>query len=297
MPTRRRRRSRRPRPARWRGPAPPRRTSRGRSPSGPPQACVNAASLDGGKQVDQHPVQRGEHGRVAVVLRPDPGAEVVRRAAAAEGEPAVGGALAVDDQVPVVGEGLALAQPDPVPHVVGQRLGGDHQRVDRRDVAAQAGQPAVKPSVARTTTSARTRPCGVRHDAAARSRSPACRSWIVHAAPLDGAGQPADQPGRVDRRAVRGVRRRPARRLRAEPGRAPRRRRAARGRPRRSPTRGPRATSAAGALELDRRARQRRRCRPWRSGSRCPRSPRPGRPRRRSRAWRGAWRDARRPRP
>ena len=36
-------------------------------------------------------------------------------------------------------------EPDPVPDVVGQRLGGDHQRVDRRDGAPQAGQPRGEP--------------------------------------------------------------------------------------------------------------------------------------------------------
>ena len=64
------------------------------------------------EQVDQGLAQLGEDPVVAVVAGPDPRAEVVRRPAAAEHQPVVGGALAVDDQVPVVGERLASAQPD-----------------------------------------------------------------------------------------------------------------------------------------------------------------------------------------
>ena len=97
-------------------------------------------ALDGGQQVDQHPVQRGEDRRVAVLLGPDPRAEVVRRPAAAERQPVVAGPLAVDDEVPVVGEGLAGPQPDPVPDVRAERLGRHHQGVDRCEGPAQPGQ-------------------------------------------------------------------------------------------------------------------------------------------------------------
>ena len=72
-----------------------------------------------GNSSTQRRAQRGEDAVVAVERRPDPRAEVVRRAAAAEGEPVVGGALAVDDQVAVVGERLAPAQPDLVPDRLG----------------------------------------------------------------------------------------------------------------------------------------------------------------------------------
>ena len=67
------------------------------------------------EEVDQGGVEPGEDPLVAVVLRLDPRAEVVRRAAAAEDQPVVGGALAVDDQVAVVGERLAPGQADLVP--------------------------------------------------------------------------------------------------------------------------------------------------------------------------------------
>ena len=66
---------------------------------------------------------------------------MVGRAPPAEREPAVGGALAVHDDVPVVGERLPLRQPDPGPGLLGQRRGGHHQRVDRRHRTPLAGQP------------------------------------------------------------------------------------------------------------------------------------------------------------
>ena len=84
-------------------------------PSGPPQAWVNADAPHGREQVDEHLVQLGEDVGVAVVLGSDPRAEVVRRAAAAERQPAVRGALPVDDEVPVVAERLALAPVRPGP--------------------------------------------------------------------------------------------------------------------------------------------------------------------------------------
>ena len=84
-------------------------------PSGPPQAWVTVASLQDREQVDERGVERGEDALVAVERGPDPRPEVVRRAAAAEDEPVVGGALAVDDEVAVVAERLAPAQPDLAP--------------------------------------------------------------------------------------------------------------------------------------------------------------------------------------
>ena len=66
----------------------------------------------------------------------DGGPEVVRRPSAAEDEPAVRRALAVDDQVPVVGERRAPGQADLVPHAVRQRLGRHDQRVHGHHVAS-----------------------------------------------------------------------------------------------------------------------------------------------------------------
>ena len=208
--------------------------------------------------------------RHPVVGGADPRAEVVRRAAAAEDHPAVGRALAVDDQVPVVAERLALAQPDLVPHRVRQRLGGDDQRVDRGDRPAQPGQPR-RCSPRSRARRRRPGPCraSVRHRAAARCRGPASARRSRRRA-LDDVGQPADELGRLDRRAVRGERRAERRRWRPA-GRAPRRRRAGRGPAR---TRSLSATSARARVELRLRSGPARSCRRARCRRRCPR-PRP----------------------
>ena len=109
-------------------------------PSAPPQAWSIRAAADRREQVHQGLPELGEDPGVAVELGPDPRAEVVGRAPAAEDQAVVVGALAVDDQVPVVGEGLAAGQPDLVPGGPGERLGGQHERVDRHHRAALAGE-------------------------------------------------------------------------------------------------------------------------------------------------------------
>ena len=161
---------------------------------------------DRGEQVDQGPVQPPEDRVVAVERGPRPRRQEVRRAAAAEDQPVVGGALAVDDEVPVVAERLAAAQPDLVPHVGRQRLGGDDQRVHGRDRAALPGE--------RGGVALGGPDHDLRADGAVRGHRPARLDRgdggaLVdpYAAPLDGVGQAAHQPGGVDRRAVRGVRR------------------------------------------------------------------------------------------
>ena len=55
---------------------------------------------------------------------------MVGGSSAAEGDPIVKGALAVDDQVAHVGEGLPVAQPDLVENGRIQGLGRDHERVE-----------------------------------------------------------------------------------------------------------------------------------------------------------------------
>ena len=126
------------------------------------------------------------------------------RPAAAEGEPAVGGALAVDDQVPAVGEGLALTEPDLIPRLVGQRLGRQHQGVDGGEHAglALAGFACSPPWRARRT------PHGRRRGRCARSRLDGLDPGaLVQDGPRldDAAGQAAHEPCRVDCGAVRGV--------------------------------------------------------------------------------------------
>ena len=127
--------------------------------------------------------------------------EVVGRTATAEGEASVGGALAVDDQVPVVAEGLAVGQPDGIPHRPAQRLGRQHERVDRRELASQArqcrGEAFGRPDHDVGGDVAVGRPYDVRLDRARRGAL-----VDAHAVPLRGERQPAHQPSGVDGRAV-----------------------------------------------------------------------------------------------
>ena len=140
---RRRRRSRPPRRVRSRGRGRPRRTSRAGRRAGRPTVrdrrvarAPGTARAGVAPQRRVHPASRSNAGL-------DRRAEVVRRAAPAEREPAVGGALPVDDQVPVVGERLAARSPIWSQTSLGQRLGRHHQRVDRDD------RPAPRPGSVR----------------------------------------------------------------------------------------------------------------------------------------------------
>ena len=230
------------------------------------------------------------------------GVAVVRRAGSREpkwygaprppnDQPVVGGALAVDDQVPVVGERLAArASPICVPDRRGQRLGGDHQRVDRRD--ARAAGPRSAGGVALGGAHARPRRArrraSVLDPAGLDRRDRGCARRSCTPRRSTAAARPAHEPRRVDRGAVRGVRRRRGRPVAVEHRGAPRRRRAAVRRPRRGPRRGPSRPRRAPGASCGRRAGQRDRAALWRSGRRCPRRRRPGRPRRRCRASPGA---------
>ena len=79
-------------------------------------------------------------GVVALVLLADRRVQPVGRAAPADRDPAVGRALRVEEQVPEVGDQLARRPSRSGPHVVGQRLGRDHQRVERQEPPALARQ-------------------------------------------------------------------------------------------------------------------------------------------------------------
>ena len=111
--------------------------SRG-TPTAPPHRCVIAASPSAGNSDRSVACSDANTRGSRSNCGPHARAEVVRRAAAAEREPAVGRALAVDDHVAEVGERRARVEPRLGPERVGQRLGRDHQRVDRRDRAPQA---------------------------------------------------------------------------------------------------------------------------------------------------------------
>ncbi len=154
------------------------------------------------EQVDEHAVQLVEDGRLAVELRLDRRPEVVRRSAPAEGEPSVGRALPVDDEVPLVGERRARRHADLVPERLGQRLRGEHQRVDGDDVALEAGQLG---GVALGGADAERRPHRAvpRPDDAGLDRRDLGALVDRDPEPLDDLREATREPGRVDRRRVR----------------------------------------------------------------------------------------------
>ena len=172
------------------GPAESRCRGRGRrtayqsrgTPSGPPQVWVIASSAERGEQVVEHAPQLREDRGVAVVRRPrsrDPkwyGAPRPPNASRSSAR-----ALAVDDQVPVVGERLrARASPTWSQNCVGQRLGRDHQRVDGRDhVPAGAGQAGGVALGRAHHDAAPARPRARSAPAPAASEVARVPSWIV----------------------------------------------------------------------------------------------------------------------
>ena len=86
----------------------------------------------------------------------------------------------------------------------GQRLGADHQRVERdQRRGGGPGSCAVYASVASTTTSARTDAGRRRHPAPARRPRPTCRCAAARPALDGGAGEGVGEAQRVDRGAVR----------------------------------------------------------------------------------------------
>ena len=98
-----------------------------------------AVRNSGGLSLREEPAERDpqvfEDPLVAVVPRPDGTSPVVSSPATAEREPVVCSALAVDEQVPVVGERLAVFDADLGPGRLGKRLRCDHERVQRQHSA------------------------------------------------------------------------------------------------------------------------------------------------------------------
>ncbi len=120
------------------GPTPRSTSSPGRRRAGRPTRWVTAAPPMAGNRPRSVRAMASCVARVVVELGLHGRAEVVRRAPPAEGEAPVRRPLPVDDQVAGVVEGLPVAQPDLVPRGVGQRLGGDHERVERHQRPALA---------------------------------------------------------------------------------------------------------------------------------------------------------------
>ena len=86
----------------------------------------------------------------------------------------------------------------------GQRLGGDHQRVHRRDAAPQARQPGAE-TLGRPQHQLGPQVAVLGADPAGLDRQRRGPLVDRHAQLLDPAGQRPGQLGRMDRRAVRGV--------------------------------------------------------------------------------------------
>ena len=179
--------------------------SRG-APIGPPQRWVTLASPSVGNSSPSNARSESCTPSCAIELGLDRRTEVVRRAPTAEGDAVVGGALAVDDQPAVVVERLAVRPAD----LVEERC---RAAARWRSSASRSGRPcgdgpgsrAVKPSVARTTTSADTVPVSQRTCRSAELDDPRCarRSCVPGRSTV--SAEPAHQPRRVDRRAVRRV--------------------------------------------------------------------------------------------
>ena len=106
----------------------------------------------------------------------------------------------------MLGEGRPAREADLGPLLVGQRLGGDHQGVDRHDRPPVTRQPrGVALGGAHDDVGADRAVVGV--DRARLDREDAGALVDPAAAPLDRTGEPAHEPERVDGRAVGGVRR------------------------------------------------------------------------------------------
>ena len=129
---------------------------------------------------------------------------MIRGAAPADGDAAVVGVHRVEDEEAEVAEDLLAGPADLVPEGVGERLGADHQRVDRHERALVAGQLG------------RERLGGAHDDVGAHVAERRGRDVRLeagdggalvdgHPQPLDDVGEPAGEPGRVDGGAVRRV--------------------------------------------------------------------------------------------
>ncbi len=164
------------------------------------------ASFVCGDELAEHTAEVDEHRLDPIEVGPDRRAEVVGRAAAPERDAVVRRPLAVDDQVPSVGHRLAAGPSDLVPDLGRERLGREHQRVDRHDRAARPGERRG-PRLGRADDDVGSDGAVLRAQRAPVDRLHACLLEERDAGALDDVGEAAREPGRMDRRAVRGVRR------------------------------------------------------------------------------------------
>ncbi len=134
-------------------------------------------------------------------------APAVRRAAAAEEDPAVGGAVQVVDRVAGGGDELAVAPADLLPQLRRERLGQDDQGVERDHRPPQLRQ------LGQVRLAGEDQCLGPDLAVGGQEAGVAARLPVDHRRlfpdrrpfALDGAGEAADHPAGVDRRAVRHV--------------------------------------------------------------------------------------------
>ena len=175
--------------------------SRGRG-DGPAPPVRDLGVADRGEELAEKRAEVVLNLRHALECLAEPRAEVVRGAAAADGDAPVLGAHRVEDQEAQVAEHLVAAPADLVPEGVGERLGADHQRVDRHHRALVAGELG------------RERFGGTHDDRGAHVAEDGRRDVRLdtgdggaledgHPQALDDVGESAGQAGRVDGGAVR----------------------------------------------------------------------------------------------
>ena len=171
---------------------------------------VGDGRIRSGREVAaKHPLQALPHRFGALVLLADRMAQLVGRAAAADRDAAVGRALRVEEQVVAVSDQEAVPPAQLVPDLGRQRLGRDHQRVQRQ-VAQRLSRQLRGVGLGRAQHRGRAQ-LSARAANTAGGELQRRRALVDdHAQPLAGLGQAADQPGRVDAGAVRRVRGRDA---------------------------------------------------------------------------------------
>ena len=101
---------------------------------------VGEGRIERGEEFAHRRLEGGEDGVDLVEAVFNRRTEVIRRSASTDGDATVGGALAVDDEVAIVGEGGHCRKPVLIPEGLWQWGRGDHERIDRGDVTAMTGK-------------------------------------------------------------------------------------------------------------------------------------------------------------
>ena len=157
-----------------------------------------------GKEVVKDSRQLGEDRRVSIEPRPDLRTEVIRRTPSSEGDPIVRGALGVDDEVPTVAHRFAVRPLHVVPERPGKRFGRDDEGVERDETAREPREPR-RVSLGRAHDDIGAHKPVFRDKTAGLDLERRCPLVHRDATPEHRAEQPARQPGRLERRAMRRV--------------------------------------------------------------------------------------------